>query len=383
MSGSRADDDGSGAFQIAGQETAAIEPSLPFRGLASYLERTGRHPVIVFGTVMSGKTMLLVSLIYALQRGGSVHVSMGEWVLGDESIEDAYIRQQAGFFGKHVQSFVEGQVAPATLVPMPFFIPIDIQPRGGGRSIRLALMEGMGEWYEPRMKPSGSMLPDLRHELSEVLQNYGRGMSVIWVAPSSIGAGEEEDTRSSDLGLFGAMNQYTRCRTAIAQDFHLFLLTKWDTLESPLSAAPALDVVDSQLVQETIEKLFPKSWTGYQALPLQSHGQRYFMQYSAGRMIDNRIYEPPERLRAAFYRYPQTVLNWICGNASQIDAESEGRRERLILFPDVPPPRASLGSPLKRILRFLGDANFYHGVAWGGLGTAIVFLAIILLDHRN
>lgn len=309
--------------------------------LADHLERTGRHPVIVFGIGASGKSTMLMSLIQALNRCSEVNIYLGDPIFpaDDPEAEEAH-EQAIIFFERDAQQFALGEPVPPTRYEKPYFIPVDVQRKSDGRTVRLALLEGKGEWYAPIRGGKGSMFPKFKQDIADLLSFYGESLSVLWVAPFSVGGSKEEDTQDSDLGLMGALNEYRKLRRAISQDFHLFLLTKWDCKAEPLADDPSFSVVTARKVEANLAERYPNSWPNYQGLALKTNGRRFFMQYSSGHIVKNRVKVPPQRHRSSFDRYPRTVWNWLFGNATLTQLDTDHPRERTTLFPDVlPQPR--------------------------------------------
>lgn len=321
-------------------EPAAVPAAAARQGsLADHLERTGRHPVVIFGIGSAGKTTLLMSLVQAINRSNEVNIFLGEPILPEEDSRAEQSHEQAITFFEHdAQAFALGEPVPPTRLDDPYFIPVDIIHKRNGRVVRLALLEGKGEWYAPITGvKKGSMFQKFKRDLADLLELYGESITVLWVAPFAIGTGKKRDTRNSDLGLTGAINNYRKHRTAIGQDYHLFLLNKWDCYAPPLQDNPQFSVVTDTLVDDLIGELYPNAWPNYEALSLQTTGRRFFMQYASGHIVGDQVRVPPQRHRSAFDRYPRTVWNWLYGNATQTEVGAAGARTRETLFPDVLP----------------------------------------------
>lgn len=319
--------------------------------IAEALLESGRHPVIVFGGVASGKTMMLVSLIEALNRSASVDVHLGDPILPRGDPRSHQMHQWARYyFESHSQSMARGELLPTTQIDSPTFIPIDIVQINNPAPVRLALLEGRGEWYMPVVGSPATTFRDFMPDLADVIEKYPDGLSVIWMAPSCLFE-LDEGTEESDFALVGALAEYRRRRgRAMSLDSHLFLLAKWDCLSSPLTGEN-FGTVEDDIVRSTLDARYPNAWPRYQGLALGSAGQRFFMQYVSAYVVENLVRFPPARHRASFDRYPRTLLNWLYGNATE--TETAGMRGRSVLFADVlrrPPPRATV---IDRVLRFL------------------------------
>lgn len=326
----------------------------PGGGVADHLTRTRRHPIIVFGIGASGKTTILMSLVQAINRSGDVNVFLGEPILPASHPDSATVHEEAiKFFERDAQGFAMGQMVPPTTFERPYFIPLDIERKSDGRIVRLAFLEGQGEWYKPIKEGRGSMFPHFQRDIADIMSFYGESLSIFWVAPFSVGEGQDFDTADSDLALVGALNEYRKHRRSVSQDFHLFLLNKWDCYAEPLADSPLFSNVSAQIVESIINDRYQYSWPNYKALALNSTGRRFFMQYTSGHIINHLVAPPPQRHRAAFDRYPRTLLNWLYGNATESEVDVEGRRSRFTLFQDVlarPPRRRSIFEKIASII---------------------------------
>ena len=320
--------------------------------LAEHLQLSGRHPVIVFGATASGKTMMLVSLIEALNRSELVDVCLGAPILPENHPEAAETRKMAkAYFDAHAFSMAQGELLPSTQVQQPLLIPIDIARRDRG-TIRLALLEVRGEWFMPIKQGTETRFPEFPSELAEIVELYGGSLSVIWVAPYCLVSTDDSDLTDSDFALVGALAEYRRRRRSMARDAHLFMLAKWDCVSSPVDDDTFGKVPPSR-VRSILEERYPNAWPRFLGLALGSTGRRFFMQYSAAYVVDGSIRVPPYRHQRVFERYPRTVLNWLYGNATELDSHIGGLRVRLQLFPEVlAQPGTRLSRP-KQIARSL------------------------------
>lgn len=345
--------------------------------LAEHLEGSGRHPVIVFGASASGKSMLLTSLVHALNQSPLANVYLGDPILPSDDPLSQHMHQMAGYlFETNTQKMARGELLPTTQMDMPIFIPIDIERRSGGAPVRLALLEGRGEWYMRVRRDNGISYRDFPPLLSEVIEHYGRPLSVIWVAPFCLWQSSDSldpDIEESDFALVGALAEYRRRRRTMAHDSHLFVLAKWDICSPPLPGEGFGSVTRGRVASILAER-YPNAWPRYQGLPLQ-RGHRFFMQYSAGHIVENLFREPPAMHRETFERYPQTILNWLYGNAT--GSQGLGGSPRKVLFPAIAPPSPSRTSLVDRIARFSTDKSFYQGALFGILVTMLFVAAIV------
>lgn len=96
------------------------------------------------------------------------------------------------------------------------------------------MLEGKGEWYESVRVGRRVTYKALRADLIDLMNNYPRAMSVIYVAPCTTGMPGDPDIERCERGLIGVMQYYDNNRSAKSWDFHLFLLSKWDRHARPL-----------------------------------------------------------------------------------------------------------------------------------------------------
>ena len=339
-----------------------VPPAPPVRrdspranSFAERLRLSGRHPVLVFGTSTSGKSTLLVSLFHCLSKNRDINVRLGEPIFDVGTAAGRATHDQAtDLFDRRVSAFEEGVVLNSTFLEHPFFVPVDVQPRGQTEPIRFAFMEARGEWFDPSQEDTGSIYRAMKEEIAEVLRNYPDAISVIHVAPYSILDDTNASTRESDKGLNGAIKSYLKHRDAKDQDFHLFLLTKWDQCAAPMKDSPRFSRVRAAEIKSVLNARYPRAWAEYHAMPLNGPVvRRYFMQYAAGHIRDGVVWDPPERHKHTFDRYPRTLWNWLYGNATE---EKEGDAlsfSRRILFRDVASRDGTHVTFIERITSFV------------------------------
>ena len=311
--------------------------------LAQSLERTGRHPVLIFGSSRSGKSMLILSLIRALQRTRDIDVELGEPVFdrADPRSKDRHNFAKR-FYDLENFRFQQGTLLKATQDDA-FFVPVDVKPRNSTLPpIKLAFLDSRGEEYEPSVDEHADFYKELSPEIRDVLQNFSYGVTVIYVAPYSVGSTHDRDTLNSNFGLLGALRGYRELRRMRRNDFHLFLLSKWDQFASPMDGTTLFDHVGPTDVDALLTDRYPQAWGDFQSLPLEGEARdrRAFSQYSAGYFVDGLPATAPASFDASYLRYPRTVLNWLYGNATQFKVTDEDRAYTLrkILFDDVVPP---------------------------------------------
>jgi hypothetical protein len=323
----------------------------PSISLAENLDRTERHPVLIFGSSQSGKSSLVLSLILGLQTMRDINVSLGDPILDAADPRSKVMHQRA----KDTYDRAAYELATGKSIGMttgePFFIPVDVKPTNSLlEPARFAFLDGRGEDYQPNEDTNADLFRAFKPEISDVLLNFPHGITIIYVAPYSLSGGHDRDTPGSNFGLLGAMRGYEQLRELRRNDSHLFLLTKWDQFAGPMDARPLFSEATATDVDRVLCDRYPNSWGTFQALPLEGEARerRAFMQYAAGYYKDGEYREPPHSFNNTFKRYPRTVMNWLYGNATQYRPVRDGQPlpKRQALFPDVDgptaPPRQSL-----------------------------------------
>lgn len=320
------------------------------------------HPVMLFGTRSSGKSMLLMSLFQAIRNDAEVAIELDEPLLAKGHPDRDELHGAAEtFFHRAADRFDDGLLPQQTIEPKPFFIPIRIQGPRDSEPVRFAFLESMGEWYEPQPEPEGEdrmpLHPELKREIRQVVANYAEPASYIYAAPYSTGDGIGINARDCAIGLTGALRNYGRHVQNREKDFHLFLLTKWDQVANPMAGDAGFGWVEPDTVRTLLDDRFRQPWSAFCAMPQRTEYRRFFMQYSAAHIVEDRVGRPPDAFAEFFARYPRTVWNWLYGNALQENAlEGRWRREkRPVLFRDVMPPvvpRVTISQRITEIFTF-------------------------------
>lgn len=325
--------------------------------LARRLLATNRHPVLIFGASASGKSTLLMSLIDCLRDNQRVKCGLGAPILPDEHPDAERIHADADnfFHGELDSARRDGHVPDATNLVDPLFIPIDLTI-DGEEPVKLAFLEGRGEWYEPIRVGRRVTYKALGADIIDLVQNYSQGLTIIYVAPYTENVAGDRDLERCERGLVGVMQYYIANRAARSWDFQLFLLTKWDRFAKPLDNPEALATVESDQVRGLLEGSYNQAWQAFRTMQLGGPSvRRFFMQYCAGLILNSGFQRPHDWFGDDYDRYPKTLLNWIYENATQTAQRSEGRRyfERTALFPDVAQPKGIRFPVMKRIRDFV------------------------------
>lgn len=343
----------------ASSQATASPPVLPATArrsssLAERLRVSGRHPVLLFGTSTSGKSTLLVSLFHSLGTNREVRIRLGEPVADLNTPEGRRAHELAlELFERRVAEFDKGVMLESSQLDWPFFVPVDLQKGGHSEPVKLAFLEARGEWFDPSKESKGSIFQGLKAEIVDILKNYPEPLSVLYVAPYSIDDQKGDNTSESDLGLDGTIGAYSEHRRASGQDYHLFLLTKWDKFADPVSDAPKFSRVKPGDVENVLTARYRRSWNSFQKIPLSGSAvRRYFMQYTAGSISDGIVWGPPERQRRTFDRYNRTLWNWLYGNATE-RTNGDGYPVREELFRGVGPRGGTRMTIVERITSYI------------------------------
>ncbi len=312
----------------------------PIVSLSANLERTGRHPVLIFGSAYAGKSSLLMSFIQALRSTRDLEMSLGEPVLDRADPKSGEKHQQAKrLFEWATFGVAQGKPIGATTGD-PFFLPLDIKPRDSKQPpVKFAFLDGRGEQYGVNDDPEGDLFKALPPDIEDLLENFSYGITIIYIAPYSISDGHSRDTLDSDFGLLGAMSRYREHRRMRRNDFHLMLLTKWDQRALPMDSEPLFDQVSPLDVDRELRERYANAWGDFQGLALEgpARERRAFMQYTSGYFVNGQPRTPPAKFVDSFARYPRTLLNWLYGNATQfrLQLDDATLTSRRYLFDDV------------------------------------------------
>jgi hypothetical protein len=296
--------------------------------LAVRFKEQGVHPVLIFGSQMSGKTSLLLSLINYPRTNQSAEASI-EYDSSlytqenEERLRSALDSGQALFY-RAGQQWIANSAPKATLDEHPFFIPVVLQ-RLNGQESKFAFLEGRGEWYTPDEE---SLRPYRKFKglIQGFLQTYSDPITVLYVAPfvpgsygdASNAVGSSELLRKADLGLVGAMEEYISGRRGyFRNDFHILTLTKWDIKCGGVTGDAFLSPLQEEISEELSTK-FPLTWNRFSAIPMENQqGNLRVNAYSAGIMDGNRLNQLPEDDRQALNRYPRKLWDRLHVNAGQ------------------------------------------------------------------
>lgn len=331
-----------------------------YTNLAESLREQNRHPVLIFGASMAGKTEFILSLFEALSRSTEISVALGKPILADGHPDRDRIHaiaERLFDWGQYKRS--EGHELGRT-VEDPFFVPIDIKPKNSLlEPVKLALLDGTGELYEPNIdNQNGLFRKAIQQDVLNVLEQYRSGITLIYLAPSSLPDDVRYSFSTASFTISNIIQGYdaTRDETLRDRDFHLFLLTKWDQAVGSKTIRK-FDYLTPEDVEREITSKFPNAWGAFGSLPVQGAAmeRRAFMQYCSGYFVAGKSARPPNDRKASFDRYPLTVLNWLYGNATRetVDVDDTTVVLRRILFESVLHPKEPKLTLTERALRIL------------------------------
>lgn len=325
--------------------------------LAAFLAEHDYHPVVLCGTAQAGKTTMLASLCAFLRTSGVASFDFGEWYdPGDSAEANEQLAEAQRFFRIHVKDFIDGMSPEATHFPLPYIVPLIVTPTtsslmhrgsdGQARPVKFAVMDMRGEFFKP--DPLSAINRPMHAEAQALLQTYERGVSMIYLAPTTRIDGyatkllgqlephqtEDADTRfqeDPDEALMNAIKSYERMRPTRAHDRHLYLLTKWDLhthgTEPANFAAPSRHEVEGLL-----RRKYGSSWAAFRALRA-ARGSKWFVQYSAGIISGRAVIKQQADSLDRLERYSKVLWNWLYQSATRTADQREGH----LLFPDVVP----------------------------------------------
>ncbi|HEY1748486.1 MAG TPA: hypothetical protein VGG11_17190 [Xanthobacteraceae bacterium] len=309
-----------------------------------YMRDEKIHPVLIFGTHGSGKTLMILSLLFYAKQNphAGISVRLGESVFPPHFpfAKERYSDAQQYYDSLTIQ-FAQGERPPATQKLVPFFIPIDVEI--GGEKFRFALLEGSGEWYE---KDEFSY-KEFKQEIGAILNTFPEPISVVFVAPTY----DERAQQNKALKNFtheciaNCVEQYERRRLARSRDNLLLLVTKWDALHNPSRTDRHFSDAS---VSDILKEIEPWNfiWTKYLRL---NGPKRALMPYSACWINKDGFIIRDARYQSIFDKFNRTLWNWLIGNASEAASQQN------------PPARMELYSDVK--LSKTRDLNLYYKLA--------------------
>ncbi len=240
---------------------------------ARRLAAQDRHPVLIFGVANSGKTTLLASLFNLMRDHARFDIRLGEAIL------DPRLKQEYDYVNEYSQKFfewglddfaIEGVLLPRNHDEWPFFLSIDVSFTQGTSQMRkvlkFAFLEGPGENYAPNTERDGPRFKVLLPQVSDIIKQYHDPISVIYLAPFSIGRDSRTiDTNESDTGLRGVMTRFHDQRSEADRnnDYHLLLLNKWDMIPDRRTGDLGDAHPDADVVMNHFSARYNSAWTKF------------------------------------------------------------------------------------------------------------------------
>jgi len=324
--------------------------NVKYFNLEKQLQRDEYHPVLIFGTISSGKSAFLQSMIYY----GATAPDAGFLVTKGENIYPADYPDQASLYSRFIDFFEnevikqrsDGRYPMRTDVAGHYLLPVVLKPLNAELPIqKFVYLEGSGEVMNPEKGKAADgvgQYPQVTELALDFIKHYESPLSVIFIAPSHIKAGIEVSRATSGRCLSDCMRQYFALRPESYQykDNLCLMITKWDRLCQALSGSQGgqLYKYDRSLVEDAYPKVldtvleWDDLWTSFTVQP-DYRGSRFLMPYSSGVDIDGRI-ELKHAQQADFDYFNRTVWNWLYGNATALYKRSE-RARRKVLCPDT------------------------------------------------
>jgi hypothetical protein len=313
--------------------------------IAAAFKNNHVHPVFIFGSRGAGKTSLIASLLRYMRdrQEADASIELAEELFpSNDPRWERRIEWSRDVFYRKVFAFIDRQAPPATLEELPFFIPVKLV-RKNGTGAYFAFLEGKGEWYQPDLTASVPF-KKFKGFLQGVLSSFNDTATVIYVAPFVTDSADQGPThrrmRESDIGLLGALEEYSTARKALFhQDKHLFLMTKWDVCCNSISSDDFLDP-DAQEVQRILGERYQLAWKKYVSMPITNASAKSYSTYCAGIMDGANIAAPADDDAHMISTFPRKLWDTLYQNAT-------GH----ILYQDVQPKSLGLLDRLLQILR--------------------------------
>lgn len=331
------------------------------------------HPVLIFGTSLSGKSLALASLLSYTQQDELSRIvhNLIDFTYPASHPARKDVKDWAEYFYyKEVTNFQQNPYAKAepTRREHPFFLPIKTVFRledGRAEVARFAFLESVGEWLHP--EADGYTFRELRPDIVEILENYSNPISVIFVAPATRDdLLDETKVKQSHHCVEHFMKRYVHHRKRNHRDNLLLLISRWDAKYRP-DTSDASDSADefarptSSIVIGALDN-YPWAWSTFSNLSADDvpRGSRALLQYAPTWIKDGKR-TPEGRFHPIFNRFNRTVWNWLYGNVF-IENDESGlaqQGERKNFYADVALGRRGRGiglyaAVMKRAIALVG-----------------------------
>ena len=291
------------------QQNQSGNPREALEVFVENLDARGYHPVIIMGGAGAGKTVLIASLLYHLNRSDGRRTAMTSF---DQeplfSGADGVARhdEARAIYQRTLAEFSLGRMPERTSFAKPFFIPITIQPmpETGGEPVKFAIMESRGEFYDLNQGTAKSYYKTTVDEIKILYEKFKKPIRIIFVAAghhdgiaeceTDVQRKEREDR---DAAMYAMLQNYRQER---GEEFKkatgkldpcIFVLTKWDmhfsrnqTLviaENGARLNPAFLTPTRAELEPVIRKRYPRAWAEF-CVNRSADGDDDHMAYSAG-----------------------------------------------------------------------------------------------------
>jgi hypothetical protein len=305
-----------------------LDPQL-IRDFLTHLHDQKVHVILIFGTVRSGKTLMILSLLHYARTvaNANMNIRLGDPVFPPHfPYAEGRNHDAEQYYGHWTSEFAKGERPPSTQKLVPFFVPIDIEVNQ--RTHRFAFLEGNGEWYEK----DDTTFRQFKQEIIAILSGLAAPLSVIFVAPArdEIVPTDRAGISRSHECLAHCVEEYVRHRAVPEQDNLLLLLTKWDAFQSPGNKS-------SRFTNPSASDILPEidSWLYvWQYFSNLRGPRRAVTPYSAAWIKENGMIVRDAALQPTFHKFNRTVWNWLFGNVTAADS-AKNPPVRDVLYSDV------------------------------------------------
>lgn len=313
--------------EIPGNENSENQIN-SIQNISNLLRDQEFHPILIFGTRASGKTTLLTSLLnyFRNEIGSNGTLLLSGPLLPTDTPQGKEVEEEAkNFFNRVVHDFNRGEPAPQTRFPIPFFIPLILEPKNSGKKIKIALLESQGGFYQVDKNLRGYN-PEIKPEIRDIYENFDKPLSIILIAPFSPVDDKNENNidineefANIDSGLLSVITDYQRYRNEKFRqaDKINFLLTKWDMYftEKKVPLYPQFFEFNPELIKKIIQKKYQSAWAHFVNMSNIKTGNKGAMPYSVGIIEENRNTNAGMHQRK-LNEFPRRLWEWIYFNAT-------------------------------------------------------------------
>jgi len=313
------------------------------------LHDAGFHPVLVFGTSESGKSMMLLSLLSYGAANADIAASLSNSrILPREDLNAEKYHSEAAIFWKDdIGKFRARELINLTQRKDPLFIPIEIKRKRSDQLLKFAFLEGDGEWYRRNLvndqnRDNFRPIPELKWQIEQVLNSYVGGVSIIFICPT-YEAHPQKPVQESRDSLAALIPMVWQIRKNInPTDNLLLMLSMWDGRYGPSNPHGHFYDASADVALDALGGPQSDLWTAFSEHVEEGGAAKAMMPYSA-HWINNKVMLDNAQHKPIFDRFNRTLWNWLYGNATQSLTSTPGDRlgRRKTLFPDVmvPDPR--------------------------------------------